>query len=390
MAADVFSFFRGAAAVMAWDLAHAPHTDLYVQACGDAHMMNFGVYAAPSRELVFDANDFDETLPGPWEFDLKRLTVSLVVAAQSAGFDAAQAESAVRNSVRSYRRNIVEYGSAPDLAVWYSRIRMDDVQRLAAGDDDLAQGVDRVLHKAAANTAERAYARMVDVVGDTVRFRSDPPTLVRIDDLPAELAGSVAANVGDFRHYVRSLPEHLRVLMGRYELVDAARKVVGVGSVGTQDYVVLLRGRRLGDPLILQIKQAVRSVHEDHLRASRYRSPGARIVAGQYLVQSATDPFLGWFNAQAGTSFYVRQFRDAKGGLDLARMTPKVLDAYGALCAWVLGRAHARSGDSLAIKGYLGGGRSFEDAMVNYSFAYAEQNLADYQRFCAADASEAR
>jgi len=161
-----------------------------------------------------------------------------------------------------------------------------------------------------------------------------------------------------------------------------ARKVVGVGSVGTQDYVLLMRGRRLGDPLILQIKQAVRSVHENHLRPSRYRSPGARVVAGQHLVQAASDPFLGWFNSADGTSYYVRQFRDAKGGLDLALLTPKLLSGYGALCSWVLGRAHARSGDSLAIKGYLGSSKNFEDAMVRYSFAYAAQNAADYQRFC--------
>jgi uncharacterized protein (DUF2252 family) len=383
MAVDPFAFFRGAAIVQAWDLAHAPHTDLFVQTCGDAHMMNFGIFAAPSRELVFDVNDFDETLPGPWDFDLKRLVASLMIAARSEGMDDLAGEIAVRRAVIAYRRALNGYAQMSDLSVWYSRIRMSDVTRLAAGEATLSGQLQRSLRKARRNTAERAHAKIVEAVSGREQFRNDPPTLVRLVDLPPDTAGLLGTNLNRVDDYLRTLPDHLRVLLQRYEPVDVARKVVGVGSVGTHCYVVLLQGRRMNDPLILQVKQAVRSVYEDHLRRSRYRSSAARVVAGQHLMQAATDPFLGWFNAGSEASFYVRQFRDAKGGLDVAVLNPQVLAGYGALCAWALARAHARSGDSIAISAYLGTGPVFDNAMVTFAGAYADQNQRDYERFVA-------
>jgi uncharacterized protein (DUF2252 family) len=382
MGADAFSFFRGAAAVMAWDLTHAPHTDLFVQLGGDAHLANFGLYAAPNRELVFDANDFDETLPGPWEFDLKRLLVSLVVGARALGVADPETEEVVRAAVARYRSSLREFAKMTDADVWYSRVRMEDVLALVEGDREVASLVEDTMRRAKRNTSARAHAKLVEGVASGQRFRSDPPLLVRLEDLPQKVTGALGSEIEQIiTKYQRSLPDHLKVLIERYEVLDVARKVVGVGSVGTECYIVLMQGRRMADPFILQVKQAVPSVFEADLPKSRYRSSGARVVAGQRLIQAASDPFLGHFATQSGTSYYVRQFRDAKGSFDVATMSSHSLRSYGELCANSLARAHAKSGDSLAIQGYIGKGRAFEDAMVRYSSAYADQNERDYQRF---------
>ncbi|MFZ0324066.1 MAG: DUF2252 domain-containing protein [Actinomycetes bacterium] len=382
MSLDPFSFYRGAAALMAWDLTHAPHTDLFVQMGGDAHIANFGLYAAPNRELVFDANDFDETLPGPWEFDLKRLLVSLVVGGRSLGITGKGSDRLVRAAVAAYRQVLGEYAAMSDADVWYSRIRMSDVRHLAERDSELLAVVKATMTRATRNTAQRAHAKLVDRDGPSPVFRNTRPILVRLADLPQEFTGALGAEIEQVvTKYQRSLPDHLKVLMGRYEVLDVARKVVGVGSVGTECYIVLLQGRRMADPFILQVKQAVASVYEGDLPKSRYRTSGARVVAGQHLIQAASDPFLGSFTTQSGTSYYVRQFRDAKGSFDVATMSAHLLSRYGELCARSLARAHARSGDSMAIQGYIGKGSAFDEAMVRYSVAYADQNERDYERF---------
>ena len=391
MSADAFSFFRGAAALMAWDLTHAANTGLYVQLGGDAHIANFGLYAAPNRELVFDANDFDETLPGPWEFDLKRLLVSLVVGGRSVGIESNKGSARlVRDAVAAYREALAEYAVMSDADIWYSRIRMSDVRDLAANDAEMAAVVTATMSRARRNTSQRAHAKLVDRDGARPVFRDMPPILMRVSDLPQEFTGSLGAEIEDIvNKYQRSLPDHLKVLMGRYEVLDVARKVVGVGSVGTECYIVLLQGRRMADPFVLQIKQAVASVFESGLPKSRYRTPGARVVAGQLLIQAASDPFLGSFTTQTGTCYYVRQFRDAKGSFEVSTMSPHLLCGYGELCARSLARAHARSGDSMAIQGYLGKSRVFDEAMVRYSITYADQNQSDYERFRAAFADSA-
>jgi len=382
MLVDPFTFYRGAAAMMAWDLAHTPHTGLYVQLCGDAHLANFGLYAAPSRELVFDVSDFDETLPGPWEFDVKRLVASLVVATRSLGHTTADGDVAVRNAISAYRRELARFAAMTDLEVWYSRHRVEDLRHLVSHDREVARLTDATASHATRNTSQRAFAKLVEQVGDQQVFRNDPPVLVRMVDLPDSTAGSLGREIEQVvERYRRSLPEHLKVLIERYEVLDVARKAVGVGSVGTECYIVLLRGRRRGDPFILQVKQAVASVFEGLLPRSRYRSPGARVVAGQRLMQAASDPFLGSFTSQQGASYYVRQFRDAKGAFELTGLSANALGAYAVMCGASLARAHARSGDSVAIQGYLGKSAAFEDSMVQFATSYADQNERDFERF---------
>jgi uncharacterized protein (DUF2252 family) len=382
MVTDPFTFFRGSAAIMAWDLSHAPHTDLYVQMCGDAHLANFGVYAAPSRELVFDINDFDETLPGPFEFDVKRLVASVVIAGRHLGLTDAVGDEAVRAGVDSYRAAMRRFATMTDLEVWYSRHRLTELRAVISNDPQVAEIVASTAAKAMRNTSVRAHSRLVEVADETQSFRNDPPILVRLVDLPQERTGSLGREIEQIiDKYRRSLPDHLKVLIERYEVLDVARKVVGVGSVGSECYIVLLRGRRRGDPFILQVKQAGPSVFEGPLPRSRHRTPGARVVAGQRLIQAASDLFLGTLKAGDGTSYYVRQFRDAKGSVDLESMTGSRLTAYSRMCGTSLARAHARSGDSVAIQGYLGKGRAFDDAMVAYSHRYADQNEQDYTAF---------
>ena len=382
MVADAFTFFRGSAAIMAWDLSRAPHTDLYVQMCGDAHLANFGVYAAPSRELVFDINDFDETLPGPFEFDVKRLTTSLTIAGRHLNLAEDDGDRAVRAAVTSYRSAMRRFADMTDLEVWYSRHRLTELRQVISHDPQVAEIAEATAARAARNTSARAHSRLVEVSDETQRFRNDPPLLVRLVDLPQDATGALGREIEQIMDkYRKSLPDHLKVLIERYEVLDVARKVVGVGSVGSECYIVLLRGRRQGDPFILQVKQAGPSVFEGPLPRSRYRLHGARVVAGQRLIQAASDMFLGTLRATDGTDYYVRQFRDAKGSVDLEKMTSLRLAAYARMCGTSLARAHARSGDSVAIQGYLGKGKAFEDAMVAFSRLYADQNDKDYAAF---------
>jgi uncharacterized protein (DUF2252 family) len=376
MLASPFAFLRGAAAVMAGDLAATPVTGLRVQACGDAHLLNFGAYATPERNLVFDLNDFDETLPGPWEWDVKRLAASLVVAGRDLGLGGAAGAQAAGAAVRAYRERLRAQAALPHLAVWYDRISAADVLGLLRGTSRRRAQQD--FDRAARRDQLRALATLTTVVDGVLQLRHDPPLLTRASD------PRLGDRVRDlYRDNAASLRPELRVLVERYAFVDAARKVVGVGSVGTRCYVLLLRGRGPDDPLFLQLKEARPSVLEPFAGASAAASDGERVVTGQRLLQSASDIFLGW--GQAGeTHYYVRQLQDMKGAADLAAMTAADLAAYGALCGAALARGHARSGDAAALSGYLGRGDAFDQAVVAFAQRYADQTERDHAALVAA------
>jgi uncharacterized protein (DUF2252 family) len=370
MRASPFAFLRGAPAVMAHDLATTPVTGITVQACGDAHLLNFGLFATPERNLSFGLNDFDETLPAPWEWDVKRLATSFVVAGRTVGFDPAVCRRAALAVVRTYREQLAAYAGMRLLEVWYSRVDATAIVALSRGRRRRAvtRGVDRAQH----HTNLDALPRLTEPVGGDRRFVEDPPLLTHVPECDEHWMAEVLAS------YRASLPDERRQLLARYRPHDAARKVVGVGSVGTRCYVVLLLGDRHDDPLLLQVKQATASVLEPY--AGRYRHPGRRVVNGQRLLQTASDIFLGW--AGDGTShYYLRQLWDMKGGVDLEVLDPADLVPYARLCGWVLARAHARSGDAAAISGYLGSGDRFDRAVADFAEAYADQTEVDHAAF---------
>ena len=385
MAASPFAYFRGAAAPMAWDLAHTPTPDIRVQACGDAHLLNFGMYAAPDRRLVFDVNDFDETLPAPFDWDVKRLAASFAVAARDNGFKDREARTAARMAVRSYRTEMANYAAMRFLEVWYSRIDIDEVSRLF--DAVQSKAAVRRRHRDIANayrrTSLRAFLRMCDQVEGQYRIRPAHPVIVRfpIERHPGvleELRSAVA-------QYQQTLEADRREVLRRYYFGDFARKVVGVGSVGTEAFVMLLIGDRADEPLFLQVKEAQESVLAPFAGPSEYKHQGERVVMGQRLTQAATDPFLGWTtgagtNGTARKHYYVRQLRDMKGSMSVPLMDPLQLDYYGRLCGWALARAHARTGRASMISGYLGTGEVFDHAIADFAVAYADQNEQDYQR----------
>jgi uncharacterized protein (DUF2252 family) len=385
MLASPFSYFRGAAAPMAWDLAHTPTTDIRVQACGDAHLLNFGMYAAPDRRLVFDVNDFDETLPAPFEWDVKRLAASFAVAARDHGYKDRDAHTAARLAVRSYRTKMARYAAMRFFDVWYSRIDIDEVSRLfdVLQPKAAVRRRHRDIAQARRRTSQRAFLKMCDQVRGQYRIRSAYPVIIRF---PVERYPSVLEELrGAIAQYRQTLEADRREVLRRHYFGDFARKVVGVGSVGTEAFVVLLIGDRADEPLFLQVKEAQASVLAPFAGPGEYQHQGERVVMGQRLTQAATDPFLGWTTGigTSGTTlkhYYVRQLRDMKGSMSVPLMDPLQLDYYGRLCGWALARAHARTGRATMISGYLGTSETFDHAIADFAIAYADQNERDYQR----------
>ena len=385
MAASPFAFFRGAAAPMAWDLAHTPTTDIRVQACGDAHLLNFGMFAAPDRRMVFDVNDFDETLPAPFDWDVKRLAASFAVATRDNGFPDRDARTAARLAVRSYRTQMASYASMRFLNVWYSRIDIEEVSRLfdSLQPKEAVRRRHRDIAKAQRRTSLKAFLKMCDQVEGQYRIRPAHPVIVRF---PIELYPSVLEELRSaVALYQQTMDEDRREVLRRYYFGDFARKVVGVGSVGTEAFVMLLLGDRDDEPLFLQLKEAQESVLAPFAGKSEYQHQGERVVRGQRLTQAATDPFLGWTSG-AGTEgtgikdYYVRQLRDMKGSMSVPLMDPSQLNYYGRLCGWALARAHARTGRATLISGYLGMSETFDQAIADFAIAYADQNEQDYRR----------
>ncbi|MEU7296331.1 DUF2252 domain-containing protein [Streptomyces exfoliatus] len=380
MAASPFAFFRGAAAVMAADLAAQHHTGLTVQLCGDAHLLNFGVYASPERTLLFDVNDFDETLPGPFEWDVKRLAASVAVAALQNGSTKPKAHRAALVATESYRTNMRRLAGLGELTVWYERIAADDLVPLVRR-DERARFANR-LAAARRRTSLQALTKLTEADATGARhIVDDPPLLERTTDIDRVTLGKI------FSDYRSSLAEERRVLLDRYRFVDAARSAGGVGSIGTRCFVLLLEGRDEGDPLILQIKEAGRSVLEPYLPSSAYTHQGRRVVCGQRLIQAASDIFLGWMTGPEERHFYWRQLRDMKGSAEVETMSPATLRDYARLCGRALARAHARSGDRVAIAAYLGGSDVFDRATADFALAYAGQNADDYAALGAAVAA---
>jgi uncharacterized protein (DUF2252 family) len=378
MAASPFAFLRGTPAVMAHDLATTPVTGITVQACGDAHLLNFGLFATPERNLSFSLNDFDETLPAPWEWDVKRLATSFVVAARTAGLDQAVGRRAAQAAVGVYRQQLARYAGMRLLDVWYSRVDASTIIALSRGRRRRAVA-DR-LARAQHHTSLDALPKLTEAVGDGRRFVENPPLLTHVEECHSGWVEEVLAR------YRTTLSDERRLLLRRFRTQDAARKVVGVGSVGTRCYVLLLLGDRHDDPLLLQVKQASASVLEPYAGRSRYRHPGHRVVNGQRLLQTASDIFLGW-TSDGAADYYVRQLWDMKGSVNLDTLDPADLVPYGRLCGWVLARAHARSGDAAAISGYLGTGDRFDRAVADFAEAYADQTEADYAAFTRARGS---
>jgi uncharacterized protein (DUF2252 family) len=395
MSASPFAFFRGAALIMAADLATTATSGLTVQLCGDAHVSNFGLFASPERQLVFDINDFDETLPGPWEWDVKRFAASLHIASADNGFSADQIRAVVLAGVARYRTAMAEFAAMSNLAVWYAYLPAETL--LARVHDELnlrtAKLATRALAKAKSRDHLHSYSKLVEVNGEQIRFISDPPLLVRMDDLLDEAARpQMTARIQQgFIDYRQSLSADRRSLLDQFRPVEIARKVVGVGSVGTRAWVMLLIGRDSADPLFLQLKEAEASVLERFLPPSTYDNSGHRVVAGQRTMQANSDILLGW-NRLVGLDeiehdFYVRQLHDWKGSADIDAMSPPSLSIYAAMCGWTLARAHARSGDRVAISAYLGSGKVFDQAIADFAAAYAQRNQRDYDALLAAIAN---
>ncbi len=387
MLVSPFTFYRGAALIMASDLAATPTSGLRVQLCGDAHLSNFGVFGSPERRAVFDINDFDETLPGPFEWDLKRLAASLEVAGRDRGFADADRDAIVRGCVRSYRSAMADFAGQTNLEAFYARFDVEDVfaRYRATVPRKIMKRAEKALAKARTKDSMQALDRLCHEVDGEPRITADPPLIVPVadlltDDTAAIFTEWVHARLRDYR---RTLETDRRRLLERYRFVDLARKVVGVGSVGTRAWIALLVGRDQGDPLFLQFKEAQPSVLEDYAGRSDYRNAGHRVVSGQRLMQAAGDIFLGWLHVTdtfdgAERDFYVRQLRDWKGSADIEVMVPKGMEIYAQMCGWTLARAHARSGDPVAITAYLGKSDAFDRAIAAFSVAYADQNERDY------------
>ena len=397
MMASPFSYFRGAALPMASDLAMTPRSGLAVQACGDAHLSNFGVFGSAERRLVFDVNDFDETTPGPWEWDVKRLAASLEVAARSNGFSAKQRRKIVMWAVSRYREAMRLFAGMTNLEVWYASADMTELRAQFASQLKKGQrkAVDKGMAKARTRDSMQEVGKLTHLVNGRPRIISDPPLLVPIDELIARqrdrtaFVSQLSDLVGKYR---RTLETDRRYLLDQFEFADLARKVVGVGSVGTRCWIVLMLGRDESDPLFLQVKEAEESVLCRFVGASKYANQGQRVVAGQRLMQASSDIFLGWQRIEAGLDgrqrdFYVRQLRDWKFSVDIENILPSGMRLYGELCGWTLARAHARSGDRIAIAAYLGGSDIFDQAIAQFADAYADQNERDHQALVDAVAS---
>jgi uncharacterized protein (DUF2252 family) len=380
-----FAFFRGGAAIMAADIAAAPSPGLRAQLCGDAHLLNFGLFETPERSLVFGINDFDETLPGPVEWDVKRLLASVEVAGRDLGFTRGQRRSATMATVGAYRRAMLGFAKMRTIDVWYARLPARELRRRlrSQSDKDSSREVKRRLRQALQRDHLHAFSRLIEITDGEPRFHLRPPVLVPIGSLlDGEQRERYVEVVRDFlEKYRASLTPDRRSMLECYRYHDMARKVVGVGSVGTRAWVVLFMGRDAGDPLLLQLKEAQRSVLEPFAGACEYESQGRRVVEGQRLIQAASDPMLGWYELRAWDGqmhdFYVRQLWDGKASIGLPGLTPPGLAAYGDSCGWTLARAHARSGDRIALAAYLGEDDAFDRAFTEFAAAYAETNEAD-------------
>jgi uncharacterized protein (DUF2252 family) len=401
MLVSPFTFYLGAATIMAADLDGTPTAGLQVQLCGDAHLSNFGAFASPERRLLFDLNDFDETLPGPFEYDVKRMAASFTVAARNNGFSNKDARAATRVSVAAYREAMAGFAAMGTLAIWYAHLDEDQllsgVQSVAAEAKKTskktakaAKQAGKNVRKGAAKARTRDSLQALSKLGERVdgqyRIVSQPPIVVPARELAATYGLSPDQVEGvireQFRAYRATLRDDQRKLLERFQLVDMARKVVGVGSVGTRAFIVLLQGRDQQDPLFLQVKEATASVLEGHLRKSRYKQHGERVVRGQRMMQAASDIFLGWTKgADDNRYFYWRQLRDMKGSAEVETMTPLGLGLYAGICGWTLARAHARSGDPVAIAAYLGEDDQFDRSITDFSQRYADQNELDYKAF---------
>jgi uncharacterized protein (DUF2252 family) len=435
MMVSPFTFYRGAAGIMAADLKDTPTAGLNAQLCGDAHLSNFGLFASPERALVFDLNDFDETLPGPFEYDVKRMAASFLIAGRNNGFSKADARAAALASVMSYRESMADFAQMPTMEIWYAhfdenrfkamvRDALAEVSpavkdRPAGGKDkkakaakpdkkakaatkkeqkeaqqaeavtEAARRAEKTIEKAHTRDSVQALSKLAELVDGQYRIVSQPPVIVPARDLAATYGLSpdeVMPTIHDqFRAYRATLQDDRRQLLEKFEIVDAARKVVGVGSVGTRAFIVLLQGRDQQDPLFLQIKEATASVLEAYLPKSRYRQHGERVVQGQRMMQAASDIFLGWTKGLDVTrNFYWRQLRDMKGSAVIESMVPVSLRYYAQLCGWTMARAHARSGDPVAMAAYLGRDDAFDQSVTDFSERYADQNEKDYEHFAEA------
>jgi uncharacterized protein (DUF2252 family) len=396
MLVSPLSFLRGAALLMASDLAATPSSGLIVQACGDAHLSNFGTFASPERNLLFDVNDFDETLPGPWEWDVKRLAASLEVAARGNEFSRRQRRRIVTASTRRYRTAIRTFSVMSNRDIWYARADLDLVHDLFQPQiTSHRKGIAKDLAKAYTRDSMQAFAKLAGVVDGQARITADPPLIMPLSELlPQEKdrLGFEAQLDGLIAQYRHTLNAHHQFLFDRYQLADLARKVVGIGSVGMRCWIALLQDGDGSDPLFLQVKEAQPSVLAAFAGASNYANQAQRVVEGQRLMQAASDIFLGWLRTEKALDgkthdFYVRQLRDWKFSLDLDAMNPRGMQIYGELCAWTLARAHARSGESIAIAAYLGKAGVFDRAITEFAAAYADQNERDYQALAAAAAT---
>jgi len=389
MMVSPFTFYRGAALPMASDLVGTPVSGLAVQACGDAHLSNFGIFGSAERRLVFDVNDFDETLPGPWEWDVKRLAASMEVAARGNGFSGKDRRKIVMAAVERYRLAMRDFAGMTNLDVWYAHADMDQLQAQFQSQLKKRQRtlVAKGLAKARTRDSMQEVAKLTREVDGRPRIISDPPLIVPIDELlprQTDRKAFVAQITDLLAKYRRTLETDRRYLLDQFEFGDMARKVVGVGSVGTRCWIILMLGRDDADPLFLQVKEAEESVLSRFVGASKYSNQGQRVAAGQRLMQASSDIFLGWQRIEAGLDglqrdFYVRQLRDWKFSIDVETMVPSGLRMYGALCGWTLARAHARSGDRIAIAAYLGGSDVFDQAVAQFAVAYADQNERDHQ-----------
>jgi uncharacterized protein (DUF2252 family) len=417
MTVSPFTFYRGAAKVMATDLATTPMAGLVVQLCGDAHLSNFGGFASPERQLLFGLNDFDETLPGPFEYDLKRMVASFTIAARNNGFSPADARAVTVESVKAYRLGMAEFAAMRTLDIWYAHMTEHDIQDMLRAVEDASvagakprrtrkkkhgaskadkeeaaleakarKTANKTLRKAHTRDSLDALSKFAEVVNGRHRIVSQPPVIIPLRDLAAsyEMTPDQARNAVEeqFRVYKATLSNDRRQMLDRFTIVDVARKVVGVGSVGTRAFMVLLQGRDSADPLFLQVKEATASVLEDQLPKSRYNTPGQRVVEGQRLMQAASDIFLGWTRGvQADRYFYWRQLRDMKASAPVELMSPFAMTFYARMCGWTLARAHARSGDPIAIAEYLGNDDTLDNAIADFSARYADQNQRDYDTF---------
>jgi uncharacterized protein (DUF2252 family) len=391
MLVSPFTFYRGAALPMAADLAATAAAGFRVQLCGDAHLSNFGVFGSPERRLVFDVNDFDETLPGPFEWDVKRLVASLVVAGRDNGFAAADARQVAVAAAARYRRAMREFAASPTLAVWYSHLDVDDtIARFKVRlKKSQVKKTESMAAKVRTRDSMQAVAKLTKVVDGQREIVSDPPLIVPVEDLAPDASYDMLRSL--VSDYMRTLPPDRQHLLGRFRLTRVARKVVGVGSVGTQAWIVLMEAEDDLDPLLLQAKQAERSVLAAYAGGSQYDNQGERVVSGQRLMQAASDIFLGWQRTTVSglgrTDYYVRQLRDWKYSAPIERMSPGEMADYGELCGWTLARAHARTGDRFAIAAYLGGSGKFEQAVADFGVSYADQTERDHAALADAAAS---